>query len=362
MTRALHNSITDIPGLKVGNVADATLCSGVSVVLCERPFVAAVDVRGGGPGTRESDALGLAGTVDEVHALVLSGGSAFGLAAAGGVQAWLADRGVGYAVGGARVPIVPGAVLFDLLNGGNKAWQDQPPYEALGRAACVAAQPTCDAGSVGAGFGATTATLRGGLGTASCALPGGLIVGGAGGGQCGRVGDDWLGAAFLGGGLRARERVRRAWHASAVAAGRARYPAQGDDPGCGRDWIGPEYDDCRCSDQCAPYEARGAPSGCHGTDRTGPGDLPGSYAARRRRRLCGGDGGGRIRSDAGCVGGAWRACGEHAIAGRCSRSVPCGCCSGRLDWSAGVSQRIWRVTRLAGSDCRCVAPGGMLWA
>jgi D-aminopeptidase len=177
MTRALHNSITDIPGLKVGNVADATLCSGVSVVLCERPFVAAVDVRGGGPGTRESDALGLAGTVDEVHALVLSGGSAFGLAAASGVQAWLADRGVGYAVGGARVPIVPGAVLFDLLNGGNKAWRDQPPYEALGRAACVAAQPNCNVGSVGAGFGATTATLRGGLGTASCALPGGLIVG-----------------------------------------------------------------------------------------------------------------------------------------------------------------------------------------
>ncbi|MEQ1697233.1 MAG: P1 family peptidase [Hyphomicrobiaceae bacterium] len=173
----MHNSITDIPGLKVGNAQSATLCTGVSVLLADRPFVAAVDVRGGATGTRETDAIGLAGTVDEAHAIVLSGGSAFGLAAASGVQAWLAEQGIGFAVGSARVPIVPAAILFDLLNGGNKAWDNKPPYEAMGRAACEAASATLAPGSHGAGFGATTATLRGGLGTASCRLANGLIVG-----------------------------------------------------------------------------------------------------------------------------------------------------------------------------------------
>jgi len=172
-----RNAITDVPGLKVGNAADATVCSGISVLLSERPFVAAVDVRGGATGTRETEAIGLAGTVEEAHAIVLAGGSAFGLAAACGVQAWLAMRGIGFSVGGARVPIVPAAILFDLLNGGDKAWGDQPPYEAMGRAACQAASVACPVGSVGAGFGATTATLRGGLGTASSALDGGGIVG-----------------------------------------------------------------------------------------------------------------------------------------------------------------------------------------
>ena len=104
----------------------------MTVLLADRPLVAAVDVRGGGPGTRETDAVGLAGTVEEAHALVLSGGSAFGLSAATGVQAWLAERGIGFAIGGARVPLVPQAVLFDLLNGGDKAWGASPPYESLG--------------------------------------------------------------------------------------------------------------------------------------------------------------------------------------------------------------------------------------
>lgn len=177
MQRSRLNAITDVPGLKIGHSHDATLCSGVTVLLMDRAAVAAVDIRGGGTGTCETGALSLAGSVDEVHALVLSGGSAFGLAAASGVQAWLAQRGVGFAVGTARVPIVPAAILFDLLNGGDKAWGAQPPYERLGRAACEAASLKCGVGSVGAGFGATTATLRGGLGTASESLEGGLIVG-----------------------------------------------------------------------------------------------------------------------------------------------------------------------------------------
>ena len=171
------NAITAIPGLKVGNAHDATLCSGVTVLLSEHPFVAAVDVRGGAPGTRETDAIALTGTVEEAHAIVLAGGSAFGLAAASGVQTWLAQRGVGFAVGSARVPIVPAAILFDLLNGGNKTWGAHSPYEALGRSACEAASVHCNIGSVGAGFGATTALHRGGLGTALHQWDDGLLVG-----------------------------------------------------------------------------------------------------------------------------------------------------------------------------------------
>jgi L-aminopeptidase/D-esterase-like protein len=175
--RTPRNLITDVGGLAVGHAHDAALMSGVTVLIPARPAVAAVDVRGGGPGTRETDALGLAGTVAEVHAIVLSGGSAFGLAAATGVQCWLAERGIGFPVGAARVPIVPQAILFDLANGGDKAWGPTPPYERLGRAASSAAGPDFAIGSVGAGTGATTATLRGGLGSASADIGGGLVVG-----------------------------------------------------------------------------------------------------------------------------------------------------------------------------------------
>jgi len=172
-----RNLISDVPGLRVGHAHDADLCSGVTVLISDEPLTAAVDVRGGGPGTREIDALGLAGTVEETHAIVLSGGSAFGLSAATGVQSWLAERGTGFDVRGARVPIVPQAVLFDLLNGGNKSWGQSPPYEALARQACDQAAQDFALGSAGAGLGAATATLRGGLGSASATLPHGLIVG-----------------------------------------------------------------------------------------------------------------------------------------------------------------------------------------
>lgn len=172
-----RNLITDVPGLAVGCAHDERIMSGVTVVLPSRPAVAALDVRGGGPGTRESDAVGLMGSVEEVHALVLAGGSAFGLSAATGVQCWLAERGIGFDVGGARVPVVPQAILFDLLNGGDKAWGPSPPYEALARTACDSAGEEFALGSSGAGFGATTCNLRGGLGSASEELPGGLVVG-----------------------------------------------------------------------------------------------------------------------------------------------------------------------------------------
>jgi len=172
-----RNLISDVAGLRVGNAHDAGLCSGVTVLLFDRPMVAAADVRGGGSGTREMDALSMSGTVQEAHAIVLSGGSAFGLSAATGVQSWLAERGQGFSVGAARVPIVPQAVLFDLLNGGNKAWGPSPPYESLARRACEEAGVAFALGSAGAGFGATTVTLRGGLGSASETLGPGLVVG-----------------------------------------------------------------------------------------------------------------------------------------------------------------------------------------
>ncbi len=177
MTRC-RNSISDVPGLAVGHAHDSKALTGVTVVLPEKPVVAAVDVRGGGPGTRETDAIGLAGTVDHVHGIVLSGGSAFGLSAASGVQAFLAKQGKGFAVAGVHVPIVPQAILFDLVNGGDlSAAQDPQVYERLALSACKSASESFALGSAGAGFGATTSGLRGGLGSASADLGGGLVVG-----------------------------------------------------------------------------------------------------------------------------------------------------------------------------------------
>lgn len=155
------NLITDVPGLAVGNAHDDRLRSGVTVLLPDAPVTAAVDVRGGGTGTRETRALDMEGLVQQVHAITLSGGSAFGLDAATGVQAFLRERGVGFAVGGARVPIVPQAILFDLLNGGDKEWGRRPPYQALAYAACEDAGVKFALGTAGAGFGATTFNLKG---------------------------------------------------------------------------------------------------------------------------------------------------------------------------------------------------------
>lgn len=166
------NRITDIPGLRVGHAEDLRLGSGVTALVFDAPVVAGVDVRGGGPGTRETDLLDPERTVERIDAIVLSGGSAFGLDAAAGVMAALAEAGRGFAVGSARVPIVPGAVLFDLLNGGDKDWGRFPPYRDLGYAATRAAAVDFALGSVGAGTGATTANLKGGVGSASAEVAG----------------------------------------------------------------------------------------------------------------------------------------------------------------------------------------------
>jgi len=172
-----RNLITDVEGVLVGNAEDGRVRTGVTVVLPEAPGVAAVDVRGGAPGTRETDALDPTCLVDRVDAIVLSGGSAFGLEAASAVMNWLAAKGRGFRVADAVVPIVPAAILFDLLNGGDKAWGERPPYAGLGRAAALAASQTFNLGTVGAGYGARAGTLKGGLGSASAIDADGLQTG-----------------------------------------------------------------------------------------------------------------------------------------------------------------------------------------
>ena len=162
-----RNLITDVAGLRVGHAEDPKLGSGVTVVVFDKPAMAAADLRGGGPGTRESALLDPAMTVERIDAIVLAGGSAFGLDAASGAQAWLREQGRGFEVRGARIPIVPAAILFDLLNGGDKDWGRYPPYRELGHAASANAAEIFTLGSVDAGLGATTADLKGGIGSAS---------------------------------------------------------------------------------------------------------------------------------------------------------------------------------------------------
>lgn len=172
-----RNSICDVAGLRVGNATDERLKSGVTVVVCDTPTVAAVQVLGGAPGTRDTDLLEPHNTVQTVDALILSGGSAFGLDAASGAQAALKEMGRGFAVGPMRVPIVPAAILFDLMNGGDKDWGRYPPYRELGYEAVQTASISFSTGSVGAGTGALTSTFKGGLGTASSRLDNGLTIG-----------------------------------------------------------------------------------------------------------------------------------------------------------------------------------------
>lgn len=172
----LRNRITDVPGLRVGHAHDARIKTGVTVLMANMPFTCGVHVMGGAPGSRETDLLAPDKLVEQVDALVLSGGSALGLDAASGVANGLRAQGRGFAVGDQRVPIVPAAILFDLLNGGDKGWTLNP-YAALGAAALTNASDPDALGTVGAGYGATTATLKGGLGQASCTLPGGIVIG-----------------------------------------------------------------------------------------------------------------------------------------------------------------------------------------
>jgi len=172
----MKNLLTDIAGVSVGHADDAALASGVTAILFDKPAVTSVDVRGGGPGTREDALLDPVSTVDAIDAITLAGGSAFGLDAGGGVQSWLHERGRGFRIGDAVIPIVTGAICFDLLNGGNKKWGRFSPYRDLGYAAAGAAGGEFALGSVGAGLGATTVNFKGGLGSASAATVAGVKV------------------------------------------------------------------------------------------------------------------------------------------------------------------------------------------
>ena len=173
----MRNLITDVPGIKVGHAEDLQLGSGATAIIFDEPAAASIDVRGGGPGTRETALLDPAQTVEGIDAITLAGGSAFGLDAASGVQAWLKEQGRGFAVRTARVPIVPAAILFDLLSGGDKDWGRYPPYRELGYAAAAAAGADFRLGSVGAGTGATTVNCKGGIGSASALTSEGHVVG-----------------------------------------------------------------------------------------------------------------------------------------------------------------------------------------
>jgi D-aminopeptidase len=174
---ALRNLLTDVPGIKVGHAENFALGSGATAIMFDQPAVGSIDVRGGGPGTRETALLDPAQTVEGIDAITLSGGSAFGLDAASGVQAFLREKGRGFVVRTARVPIVPAAILFDLLNGGDKDWGRYPPYRDLGYAAAAAAGADFALGSVGAGAGATTVNCKGGIGSASAQTADGHTVG-----------------------------------------------------------------------------------------------------------------------------------------------------------------------------------------
>lgn len=170
------NLITDVPGISVGQAADTDLKSGVTVIVGDEPMITGVHVAGGAPGTRETDLLRPDATVQAVDALVLSGGSAFGLAAADGVASGLRNDGRGFVAAGHNIPIVPTAILFDLANGGQKNWNANP-YVSLGSEAYLARDTRFLLGTHGAGLGATTATLKGGLGSASAVMESGATVG-----------------------------------------------------------------------------------------------------------------------------------------------------------------------------------------
>jgi L-aminopeptidase/D-esterase-like protein len=175
------NLITDVPGLKVGNAQDSQIRTGTTVILPDVACVCGVDVRGGGPGTRETDALAPENLVDAVDAIVLSGGSVYGLGAADGVTAKLGSMGKGFGLmdlpGVPRSPVVPAAILYDLANGGDKVWGEVPPYRALGIEALANAAVDFDLGAAGAGYGARAGALRGGLGSASHRTVDGISIG-----------------------------------------------------------------------------------------------------------------------------------------------------------------------------------------
>lgn len=174
-----RNLITDVPGLRVGNAQDPDAITGATVLTADVPFAAVVDIRGGAPGTRETDVLDPANLVGMADAIVLSGGSVYGLDAASGVSDALRQAGRGFRMTPAAppAPIVPAAILFDLTNGGNKDWPGETPYRALGRAAFESAGETFPLGNIGAGLGARAGAYKGGLGSASAVTDDGFAIG-----------------------------------------------------------------------------------------------------------------------------------------------------------------------------------------
>jgi D-aminopeptidase len=176
-TTGPRNLITDVPGLLVGQAEDVLAITGTTVVFCEKPAAASVDVRGGAPGSRETELLDPAALVERVDAIVLSGGSAFGLDAAAGVMDGLAAIDRGFPMRDVRVPIVPAAILFDLAFPGRQPWTGEPPYRALGRLALDRAAADFALGNAGAGRGAKAGQLKGGIGSASLRLTNGATVG-----------------------------------------------------------------------------------------------------------------------------------------------------------------------------------------
>lgn len=177
--KGARNLITDVAGLRVGQAEDHKIRTGVTVLLADRPMVAAADIRGGAPGIRDVFGLDVVPLVDAVDAIVVSGGSAFGLDAPSGVQAYLQAKGRGFEIapGAPRVPIVSGVILFDLTNGGDKNWGDEPPYRVLGRTAAERASEGFALGNAGAGLGATAGIYKGGVGSASAVTDDGFTFG-----------------------------------------------------------------------------------------------------------------------------------------------------------------------------------------
>ncbi len=172
----MRDGFCDVPGLRIGHAEDSRVRTGVTVIIPDAPVVMGVDVRGGAPGTRDTPALDPGNLVERVHGLVLSGGSVFGLAAADAVTCWLSEQGTGLASSARAIPVVPQAILFDLGNGGDKAWGMEPPYRQLALAACARLGTAVDVGRVGAGFGAAAGSRPGGLGMASVISAGGFTV------------------------------------------------------------------------------------------------------------------------------------------------------------------------------------------
>lgn len=183
-----RNLITDVPGLTVGNAEDRGVLTGTTVIIADEPATAACAVAGGGPGTRETDLLRADTMVEQVDAIVLSGGSAYGLAAADGVTAKLGAAGRGYGLkdlpGVPKTPIVPAAILYDLANGGDKGWGETPPYRALGEEAYENRAVSFPLGNVGCGLGANAGAHAGGLGSASLRTMDGISIGAIAGVNC----------------------------------------------------------------------------------------------------------------------------------------------------------------------------------